>query len=769
MGRAAARGRQRAVRHLGDQGQDLGPPAVDPAPQARRGPRVRAPDVRQLHRGPLLHPAAGRGLCRDQGQRRALRRRLRPFCLGARRHRGQAVHPPAHGPGRPRRHRQGRDRGPPHRRRQDFARGRRLHHRRRLRLHPRRRLARAHREPRDLGRAGGEGQHGVQEAAGQGRNRRAVWSHPLRGGARVRGAGQGAGQPGRAVPGRLCRRPGRQARRGRAAGRSHPDRPAHRPGQPARGVGRGAAGAAELGGPLQIPRAALGIQAHGRHGPAARHRGAGAGPEAGEGLVQGAERVLQEQHAGGAEPDRDIEHGAEQDGRVGVPGRGRQGFGSLHDGTHPLQHLEVPHAEPSVIQVTVSAQFGFKQEQSSFSESVATRKGKVLVLSLPKVQISIDPSFFVVNPAFVDAVKAFLAKVRRPVPAKPRTPPPTKAELDAFLEVVARWGILFPRTVVMGAKLYNTEDSTTENSEQGQDRSRTINAGAGVDVSFGRIAASFSAAYSQGTSSSAQNSWLKEAQKSGFSVVGGDETLYDGGDLAAWRQSVNPWSKWQVIEVQDVQPVDTLLPDDLAKAVHPFVDGLVARTQKMVDDINEALMRSVAEQQVKAKAAKDRAEKEAADKYAADLAPRKLLRSAVVKAAKDKRGRITFDCPQNLGKINIVSAQYCPSRPGKPPPRKKGAPPPPPPPPPGPPVSGPPNPCTDQCQPKDVTSLLRNYCKQPPMGSNIKDMQRTYGYLSDSDEHSCAHTAFNKAMDEVYGDPCKGDKSLFVTYTCDRE
>jgi regulator of replication initiation timing len=295
--------------------------------------------------------------------------------------------------------------------------------------------------------------------------------------------------------------------------------------------------------------------------------------------------------------------------------------------------------------VSAAAHFDMSSDFSSMSKTVGSKSSSITTIMLPKIKVSIDLDLFAVNPKFVNAMREF-ARAR---PTKPGSNP-SPADLEAFLALLQKWGVIFPRSAVLGAKLYSTSDKSSSNTKDTSSESSKMAAGGSMSYDGAGASAAASVGHAQGNSNNRLDSEIQDAAKKGFSVLGGDESLYNGkSDIREWRTSINAgWKFWQVIEVGDVAPTTDFLPPDLVDAVKPYMNDLLERTKRMKQQINDKLERDVAFQMENSKRAKAMAEAEAAKRNAVMNEERYLK----VSESLLKQTRITC----NIGKVNIKQA-----------------------------------------------------------------------------------------------------------------
>ncbi|KAI9028037.1 hypothetical protein DFJ74DRAFT_704077 [Hyaloraphidium curvatum] len=303
----------------------------------------------------------------------------------------------------------------------------------------------------------------------------------------------------------------------------------------------------------------------------------------------------------------------------------------------------------SYMRVSASAHFGMSSSSDRLEKKMGYRNSAVTTITIPKVEVSIDKELFDLNPAFLADVRAFIAGRQLSQPCR-------DPDLDAWLAVIMKWGIIFPRRVVLGAKMYLT--SETEINESFDSRGDKIRVEVGASLSFDGLTSSGSVSTSASTETATQqeNKALQKAQSNHFSIMGGDETLYNNEkDVAAWRASVNKgWRYWQVIEVKDVVPIDELLPPELVPDVTSVIKQcmveLRSRSTDMARQINNKWALVIANQ----KADEARAT-EIANQAAAELTKERYWN---VTERQAQSSQVTVECPPKTGKIKFTYAWF---------------------------------------------------------------------------------------------------------------
>ena len=190
---------------------------------------------------------------------------------------------------------------------------------------------------------------------------------------------------------------------------------------------------------------------------------------------------------------------------------------------------------------------GIKASYTNTSQRTNTQQAvhSTCVFHYPRAEIALDTSYLKPSQEFLDALDNVIDKN------------PRKKALE---EVLATYGHVYPRRVVLGGHLFHTE--THQSTGLLDEYEMRAN-----------VEARFKCAYIKGlelgagggTERRSTNEQSTQTSLITFQAVGGDTTLCQ--NPTAWQNTVRDPRLWRVIQREDYQPVLTLLPPDKQQAI----------------------------------------------------------------------------------------------------------------------------------------------------------------------------------------------------------
>ncbi|CAI7669546.1 unnamed protein product [Penicillium pancosmium] len=219
----------------------------------------------------------------------------------------------------------------------------------------------------------------------------------------------------------------------------------------------------------------------------------------------------------------------------------------------------------NVFGASLSAKAGFSQSESQAMASSQSSSARTMNITynFPRVVLHLDPRSLELTDECKTAVQGVT----------------DEASLVQFHH---NYGHFFSTNLQLGGKLYASEQFTSSESANAEEKSNAMKASAAASFSYGTFQASASVSYEENGTSSGSNQSSKMSNSLTWEAQGGDTILCN--DPPNWCHTVKPFNHWRVINQQDVLPLVDFIGSftDFSHIPKTFAD-IVAGTRKPVN------------------------------------------------------------------------------------------------------------------------------------------------------------------------------------------